>query len=178
MLVTRAADYAVRVMIHLATTPPGERISLPNLAESTNTPNSFLSKILQTLARAGLIVSWRGNEGGFEILPSGREATVRAVIEAIDGPMFLNVCVTTGKGCDRRKRCPAHSLWREAQDQVVTLLDSASIADLAAKASATEEGHKSSRKVKIANVSAKPTVRIATSKKLVKRRGRSLKTAR
>ena len=53
MQLTRAADYAVRVMIHLATLPAQERTLLPALATATGAPKSFLSKVLQALCRAG-----------------------------------------------------------------------------------------------------------------------------
>ena len=53
MQLTRAADYAVRVMIHLAALHADERVSLPSLAGATGAPESFLSKVLQTLARGG-----------------------------------------------------------------------------------------------------------------------------
>ena len=52
MQLTRAADYGVRVMIHLAGLPQDGRVSLPALAEATGAPESFLSKVLQALARA------------------------------------------------------------------------------------------------------------------------------
>ncbi len=61
MQLTRAADYAVRVMIQLASLPNHARVSLPSLAQATGAPESFLSKVLQSLARGGLITSQRGN---------------------------------------------------------------------------------------------------------------------
>lgn len=131
MQLTRAADYAVRVMIHLATLPAGERSLLPGLARATGTPESFLSKVLQALCRAKFIASWRGQAGGFEILPAGREATMRAVIEAIDGPIRLNVCVFSGASCGRKLHCGAHPVWVNAQDAMLAVLDSSSIAALA-----------------------------------------------
>src|ERR1039457_4957389 len=94
---TRAADYGVRVMVHLATLPAHERALLPALADATEAPESFLSKVLQALTRAELISSWRGKSGGFAILPLGRQASMREVIEAIDGPISLNVCLVSGK---------------------------------------------------------------------------------
>ena len=60
MQLTRAADYAMRVMIHLATLPADERALLPALAAATAAPESFLSKVLQALSRARLITSQRG----------------------------------------------------------------------------------------------------------------------
>jgi Rrf2 family protein len=86
MQLTRAADYAVRVMIHLAKTPRGTRMSLPVLAGATGAPESFLSKVLQSLTRARLITSQRGPAGGFQMSAPGRQASMREVIEAIDGP--------------------------------------------------------------------------------------------
>ena len=95
MQLTRAADYAVRVMVYLAAQPAEARILLPALAEATDAPESFLSKVLQALARAGFISSRRGQAGGFAILERGTQASMREVVEAIDGPMCLNVCLMT-----------------------------------------------------------------------------------
>jgi Rrf2 family protein len=131
MQLTRAADYAVRVMIHLATLPEEERALLPTLAVATGAPGSFLSKVLQSLSRAGLIVSWRGQLGGFAILTRGRQASIRSVIEAIDGPIALNVCLQHGPSCSRKSWCPAHLVWVQAQTAMLQVLDKATIADLA-----------------------------------------------
>jgi len=131
MQLTRAADYAVRVMIHLATLPEYQRTTLPALARATGAPKSFLSKVLQTLSRAELISSQRGQSGGFEILTRGRQTSVRAVIEAIDGPICLNVCMTPGASCERKSFCPAHPVWRNAQAAMLSVLDSTTISALA-----------------------------------------------
>jgi len=131
MQLTRAADYAVRVMVHLATLPAQERALLPALAAATGAPESFLSKVLQALSRARLIASRRGQSGGFEILPKGRQASMRQVIEAIDGPLHLNVCLISERSCKRAKWCPAHPVWVRAQEAMLHVLSSAVIAELA-----------------------------------------------
>jgi Rrf2 family protein len=131
MQLTRAADYAVRVMMHLATLPAHERASLPALAQATGTPESFLSKVLQALSRAKLITSLRGQSGGFEILPSGRRASMRQVIEAVDGPIHLNVCLISQRACGRSRGCPAHHVWAEAQRAMLDVLSRAVIAEMA-----------------------------------------------
>ena len=134
MQLTRAADYAVRVMVHLATLLPEKRVFLPGLAEATAAPESFLSKVMQSLARAGLISSKRGKQGGFAILPRGREATMREVIEAIDGPICLNVCLNGGKDCERKSWCPAHPVWARAQRAMIEVLMSVTVAAMARSA--------------------------------------------
>jgi Rrf2 family protein len=137
MQITRAADYGVRVMVHLAILPEEERALLPALAIATDAPESFLSKVLQALARANLISSWRGQSGGFAILPAGREASMFDVVAAIDGPVRLNVCLIEGKSCIRKSWCPAHPVWAEAQKEMESVLRRMMIADLASKAVAS-----------------------------------------
>jgi Rrf2 family protein len=139
MQVTRAADYGIRVMIHLATLPAHERALLPALARATGTPESFLSKVLQALCRAGFIVSRRGQAGGFELLPPGRKASVRAVIEAVEGPISLNLCLLSGASCKRKSFCPAHPVWASAQDAILQILSTATIADLALQAATPQQ---------------------------------------
>jgi len=133
MQLTRAADYAVRVMIHLATLPETQRTLLPALANATGAPVSFLSKVLQALAHAELISSKRGSQGGFQILPRGRAASVRQVVEAIDGPISLNLCLLSGSACSRQSRCTVHRVWFEAQAAMLLVLDAARIGDLGAQ---------------------------------------------
>lgn len=131
MQLTRGADYAVRIMIHLAGLPDNERVLLPTLAAAANAPASFLSKVLQALTRAGLIASRRGQQGGFEILPQGRNASVLDVVEAIDGPIRLNVCLDHCGVCSRKHWCPANPVWQKAQDAMLEVLRSSKVADMA-----------------------------------------------
>lgn len=136
MQLTRAADYAVRVMIHLATLAPENRALLPALAQACAAPESFLSKVMQALVRRGLIASRRGKQGGFSILPRGYDATMREVIEAIDGPICLNVCLNDGKDCKRKSWCPAHPVWARAQRAMVDVLMSVTVSAMAESADA------------------------------------------
>lgn len=120
-------------MIHLATLPPEARAFLPALATATDAPESFLSKVLQALSRAKLIESRRGKAGGFVILPRGRGASMYDVIAAIDGPIFLNVCLAAGRSCERKTSCPAHPVWAKAQRAMLEVLSAGSIEDMAAR---------------------------------------------
>jgi len=132
MQVTRAADYAVRVMIHLAGLPPGTRASRSELAAEAGCPEQFLSKVLQNLTRAGLVISHRGNTGGFELSGSHRGASILEVVEAVEGPIRLNFCLTSDQGCTRQGWCPAHPVWAEAQSALAAVLRGATIDRLAA----------------------------------------------
>lgn len=131
MQLTRAADYGVRVMLHLAKIGQNRRVSLPALVASTAAPASFLSKVLQQLTRARLITSRRGPNGGFQISTRGRQASMCEVLDAIDGPMCLNLCLSDSRTCPRKSWCPAHPVWVKAQKALLDVLSSARIADLA-----------------------------------------------
>jgi Rrf2 family protein len=130
MQLTRAADYAVRVMIHLASQPEETFVSKALLAHAAEAPESFLAKILQSLAHAGLIQARRGVVGGFSLLPRGARASLLDIVEAIDGPIALNACVTLGDACDRHAECPAHRVWLQAQSAMVSILREARIAEM------------------------------------------------
>jgi len=134
MQLTRAADYAVRVMIHMAGLPPGTRASRSELAEAVECPEQFLSKVLQSLTRGGLVMSHRGNTGGFELPGGYRQATLLDVVEAIEGRIRLNVCLSSEHSCARQVWCPAHEVWAEAQASLVTVLKKSTVGDLAERA--------------------------------------------
>jgi Rrf2 family protein len=134
MQLTRAADYAIRVMIHLAGLPHGTRASRGDLAIAAQCPDQFLSKVLQALTRAGLVTSHRGNTGGFELPEAHSHASVLEIVEAVEGPIHLNVCLGQGDPCERRSWCPAHGVWQDAQLAMATVLRGSTIDDLARRA--------------------------------------------
>ena len=131
MQLTRAADYAVRVMVHLAAVAPGTRASRTELAGAVDCPEQFLSKVLQSLTRAGLVTSHRGNTGGFELPPSRSAASVLEIVEAVEGPIRLNICLNSPDECIHQATCPTYPVWEEAQKAMTAVLRSATIDDMA-----------------------------------------------
>lgn len=138
MQLTRAADYGVRVMMALASMPEGERVALPELTRATGAPESFLSKVLQALGKAALIDSRRGQGGGFEISAVGREASILSIVQAIDGPIRLNVCLCEEKVCQRKVWCPASPVWARAQKAMFEVLEATRVQDLAEQGAANQ----------------------------------------
>jgi Rrf2 family transcriptional regulator, iron-sulfur cluster assembly transcription factor len=139
MQITRATDYAVRVMVQLATLPEGQKVQLRALAEGTNVRQNFLSKILQRLVHQGLVSSHRGTGGGFSLKSAPQRVTLLQVIEAMEGPTQLNVCLGDGPSCDRRTWCGVHPVWRKAQGALTEVLASVSIAQLAEETAANQK---------------------------------------
>jgi len=131
MQITRATDYAVRVMIHLAALPPGSKVQQAELSRDTEVSGHFLSKVLQQLVRSQLIRSQRGSGGGFVLAVPASSVSLLDVVEAIEGPVRLNLCLEDGPSCNRKPSCPAHEVWAKAQAALVKVLAASSIASLA-----------------------------------------------
>ncbi|HKN25170.1 MAG TPA: Rrf2 family transcriptional regulator [Candidatus Acidoferrum sp.] len=131
MQITRATDYAVRVVVQLATLPKGKKAQLAALGVATGVSGSFLSKVLQRLVHAGLVTSHRGTGGGFCLRPHGEKITLLQVIEAMEGPTKLNQCLIAGLSCDRKPWCGVHPIWQKAQEALTHVLASVTVAEMA-----------------------------------------------
>ncbi len=132
MQLTRAADYGVRVLMHLADADPNRRSSLTDLADAAEVTPAFLSKVLQRLVQAGMVASKRGKRGGFVLLPRARGATLLEILLALDGVPQLNVCLGPER-CRRSTWCAAHPVWQEAQDRMREVLSSITLDQLATR---------------------------------------------
>lgn len=131
MQITRAADYAVRVLVHLASAPVGHKYPLNELAAATGVQESFLSKILQRLVHQGVLISQRGSGGGFVLNRQPGQISLLEVVEAIEGPTQLNHCVGESGHCSRKESCGVHPVWERAQASLTQVLGGVSIAQLA-----------------------------------------------
>lgn len=110
MEITRESDYAVRCVLYLA--GKRDRIAIiEEIAREMDVPRSFLAKILQKLARASIVKSFRGIKGGFQLARSPGDITLLDVIEAAEGEIALNKCVLDGASCERTAACSVHPVW-------------------------------------------------------------------
>lgn len=131
MKLTRGGEYGIRGVLYLAKQDEGRVSMLSAIAKDQDVPPRFLAKIFQALAKAGIVKSHRGAKGGFSLARPAAEVTVRDVIEAIEGPIHLNVCLMEAGECDRDKFCPMHSVWENAQEKMLGILAQANFSDLA-----------------------------------------------
>jgi Rrf2 family protein len=93
-------------------------------------PESVVSKVLQQLVQAGLVTSQRGMRGGFQLPRRAADMSLLELVEAMEGPTRLNLCLPQGPNCSRKEWCGAHPVWAEAQAALVNVLGKASIARL------------------------------------------------
>ncbi len=131
MKLTRGGEYGIRGVLYLAGQDDGKISMLSAIAKAQDVPPRFLAKIFQALAKAGVVKSHRGAKGGFSLARPASEITIKDVIEAIEGPIYLNVCLMGDGECSRDKICPMHEVWEEAQEKMMGVLARANFADLA-----------------------------------------------
>ena len=112
MQLSRKADYALRAIRHLSGLPKGTLGSINTVSEAESVPREFLAKILKDLTRSGILVSYQGVTGGYRLARTPREISFLDVIEAIEGPIHLNLCTEGPKcGCDQYKNCQFRGFW-------------------------------------------------------------------
>ncbi|MEG6585352.1 RrF2 family transcriptional regulator [Dendrosporobacter sp. 1207_IL3150] len=132
MQLNQATDYAFRVVLHLAGAP-GRIISGQIIAEQQKIPPQFLQKIMRSLAKAEIVKSHRGVDGGFELARSPYKITLLSVIEAMEGHISLNRCLgeqtSYNKCCT--EVCPVHKALENIQGQFLQALSQVNFATLA-----------------------------------------------
>ena len=133
MRLTRAGEYAIRCVLYLAMHRDRELIGRKEIAEAMDIPAQFLGKVAQQLAKAGIISIRQGSQGGYELVKRPEDITLLAVIEAIDGEIFLNDCIHRPQSCDRQTICSVHQIWDEARRQLRNTLGGVTLAELAAR---------------------------------------------
>ena len=103
-LISRNTDYAARAVCYIAS-QKGNIVSVTDLVRALGIPRPFLRKILQTLNKKALLVSYKGKGGGFQLARSADRIFLLDLIEAFQGPFRLNECTFKKKVCPNRKKC-------------------------------------------------------------------------
>ena len=131
MRLTRQGDYAVRVVVDLASRPSGAVVPRSSIQERQDVPAAYLAKIVQALARAGLVRTHPGARGGVALGRPPDHITRKDVIEAVEGPIHLNRCVVRPDACARDRFCSVPPVWLRLQALVTRELEAVTIAALA-----------------------------------------------
>lgn len=145
---TKKADYGLIAMKHLAERAElalaGGRgaasacCSAKDLADSYGLPQEALAKILQKLARSGLLVSQFGTNGGYTLARDARAITAYEVIQAIEGPLFVTSCVSVRGTCDQSAKCTVREPLRKVSQGIEEVLNRITIYEMADDARTSE----------------------------------------
>ncbi len=132
-MLTRTGLHAVRAMAALARLPEGEHAGAASIARAIGAPQNYLGKLLQTLAREGLVVSQKGVGGGFRLARDPRRISLLDVVEPIEHVSRWTGCVLGRSACSDEAPCVIHERWKRVRGAYLGLLKQTTVADLAAK---------------------------------------------
>ena len=130
MQIPRRVDYGLRAVIYLSTHDPERSCSTAEIALHQGIPRKFLEKIIQDLIRSGLVRSKRGPDGGYSLARLPHEISFRNVIEALEGPIAVNLCMDQRLTCNHLPQCAMFGVWTEVQRRVMDVFTHTTLADL------------------------------------------------
>jgi len=130
MQVSRKVDYALRAVLYLAAQPADHPAPVSEIASRRRIPKKFLEKIIKDLIRVGIVASHRGARGGYTLTRPASQVSFREVIEAVEGPISLNVCVTEQRDCSVVSSCNMQRVWLEGQRRVLEYFSGMTLADV------------------------------------------------
>lgn len=131
-MLSTTAEHALRALAELATLQPGEAIQGRQLARKADIPANYLSKILWTLAHAGLIDATRGSGGGYRLRRDPARIRLAEVVNLFDRPKWRERCfLGCPRECSDTDACSAHRSWLEVREAFRRFLESTTIAQIA-----------------------------------------------
>ena len=127
---SKKADYALIALKDLASCPEGSSSSAREIASRYDIPVELMAKVLQRLAKMGVVASHQGTRGGYHLARAATEISVADVIQAIDGPVLVTACSDEDETCDQYAKCNVRDpLWR-LKDRIVQALVSFTVNEL------------------------------------------------
>ena len=127
--ISRLTDYGTVVLAHLA----GDFASVcsaSDVAAATGIASPTVSKLLKSLARAELVISTRGANGGYRLARNPRLISAADVIDALEGPVSITECSAADSHCDYEHICSVGSAWKRINIAIRDALDEVTLIDL------------------------------------------------
>ncbi|NLJ71770.1 MAG: Rrf2 family transcriptional regulator [Syntrophomonadaceae bacterium] len=130
MQITRQTEYAIKTMLELAKNKEEGYLSTKHISKQQQIPEDFLKKTIKLLALADLVVTQRGANGGVKLNRSADDINLVEVIEAIEGPIALNVCLAPGYNCPNQPSCPISKAFGKAQMAMLGVLEKQTLTNM------------------------------------------------
>ena len=128
---SKKADYGLIAMRHLATNAGTGSLSATDIANEYGISAPLLAKILQKLARKGLVVARHGSSGGYQLARDPSEITALEVIDAIDGPLRITSCTTSRGECLQTSTCTVREPLRRVNESILQVLGTVTLSQMA-----------------------------------------------
>ena len=130
MIYSQSSKYAIRAFVNLASQPEGHFAMVKNIAEEEQIPAHFLAKILQQIARKGLLKSSKGPTGGFCLKVAPNKLKLIDIVDAVDGLNSFSSCAGGLPECNAATSCSLCARWKPVHSRIMVFLGKTTIADL------------------------------------------------
>jgi Rrf2 family iron-sulfur cluster assembly transcriptional regulator len=130
LIYSQSSKYAIRAFVNLARQPEGNFAMVKNIAEEEQIPSHFLAKILQQIARKGLLKSSKGPTGGFCLKVPANKLKLIDIVDAVDGLNSFNACAGGLPECNSATACSLCDRWKPVHARIMVFLGKTTIADL------------------------------------------------
>lgn len=128
---SKKADYALIAVRHLAAHRREPSQSAADIADAYGISAPLLAKVLQRLAKHGLLTARHGSAGGYCLARNPKEISALDVINAVDGPVVITSCVTSHGNCDQSPTCTVREPLRRVNESIAQVLRSVTISQMA-----------------------------------------------
>lgn len=138
MKLSKKADYGLIAVKHLALRGSEQAQSAADIAEVYGISTPLMAKVLQKLAKGGLVNARHGSSGGYVLARDPHRMTTLEVITAIDGPLFITSCTTSRGECGQTDTCTIREPLRRVNESILQVLNTVTISQLTEDTSASE----------------------------------------
>ena len=132
MKISTKGRYGLRILMDLAIHESEKPRLIRDIAKSQQISEKYISRLVISLRKAGMIRSVRGVNGGFHLAVKPENITLLDVIEVMEGPLSIVDCVSAPKTCAKSGNCAPREIWCKLNDDIRALMRGTTLADILA----------------------------------------------
>jgi Rrf2 family protein len=129
-IIRNETDYAIRMLLYLATKQDDNPVSALTLSKSQKVPLEFAHKILRKLAKANIVKSYSGRNGGYILAVDPKQIDLLSALELVQGPLVLRVCLLNDDACPGKSSCPVSARLKILQENIHQSLKNLTLAEI------------------------------------------------
>lgn len=130
MQLSTKGRYGSRAMLDLASKYGQGPVMVREIASRQQLSEKYLEQILSELRKAGLVVSFQGKKGGFQLARAPHEINMREVVECLEGSFAPVRCVDDATYCERIKSCAMKDVWDTLKTAQISVLEKLTLENL------------------------------------------------
>ena len=129
-VLSKSSEYGLRALLYMVGKGGQEYVSIREMSEQLDISFHFLTKILQSLTQANMLVSYRGPSGGVAFNIPPEKILLSDVVRVLEGDDFFDTCLLGLPGCGEKAPCPMHRFWKEIRSALQDEFETTSLATM------------------------------------------------